>query len=49
MKSNTSKLGNAKTESATLKFPHFSTCFVCLHSDGVPIYMIIYNFPQQDT
>lgn len=46
MKSNTSALVNAKTESATLKFPHFSTCFVCLHSDGVPIYMIIYNFPQ---
>lgn len=48
MKSSSSKLENAKTKAAALKFCHFSTCFVCLHSDDVSMYMIIYSFPQQD-
>lgn len=49
MQSSTSQLGNGKTKAATLKFPHFSDCFVCLDSNGIPISVITYNFHKQDT
>lgn len=48
MKSSSSKLENAKTKAAALKCLRFSTCFVCLYSDSVSMYMITYSFPQQD-